>query len=78
MQVENEIEIQWEAVQLTDGAGPKLEGNPNSNCCGRGRESKIKSFRKRASIVARRVKFSTTLPLHSAVKSLYSCSAMGT
>ena len=34
-------EIQREAVQLTDGAGQKLKGNPNSNCCGRVRESKI-------------------------------------
>ena len=39
--VEKEIEIQREAVQLTDGAGQKFEGNPNSNCCGRVRESKI-------------------------------------
>ena len=36
-----EIEIQQEAVQLTDGAGKKFEGNPNSNCCGHVRESKI-------------------------------------
>ena len=38
-----EIEIQREAVQLTDGVGQKFEGNPNSNCCGRGcvRKSKI-------------------------------------
>ena len=40
--VENEIEIQREAVQLTDGTGQKFEGNPNSNCGGRVRESKIK------------------------------------
>ena len=39
--VEKEIEIQREAVQLTDGAGQKFEGNPNSNCCRRVRESKI-------------------------------------
>ena len=39
--VEKEIEIQWEAVQLTDGAGQKFKGNPNSNCCGHVRESKI-------------------------------------
>ena len=39
--VEKEIEIQREAVQLTDGAGQKFEGNPNSNCCGCVRESKI-------------------------------------
>ena len=38
--VEKEIEIQREAVQLTDGAGQKFEGNPNSNCCGRVRENK--------------------------------------
>ena len=31
--VEKEIEIQREAVQLTDGAGQKLEGIFNSNCC---------------------------------------------
>ena len=31
--VEKEIEIQREAVQLTDGAGQKFEGNSNSNCC---------------------------------------------
>ena len=37
--VETEIEIQREAVQLTDGAGQKFEGNPNSNCCGHVRES---------------------------------------
>ena len=41
--VEKEIEIQREAVQLTDGAGQKFEGNPNSNCCGCGHESKIES-----------------------------------
>ena len=39
--VEKEIEIQREAVQLTDGAGKKFEANPNSNCCGHVRESKI-------------------------------------
>ena len=39
--VEKEIEIQREAVQLTDGAGQKFEGNPNCNCCGRVCESKI-------------------------------------
>ena len=31
--VEKEIEIQREAVQLTDGAGQKFKGNPNCNCC---------------------------------------------
>ena len=56
--VEEEIEIQQEAVQLTDGAWQKFEGDPNSNCCGHVRESKIKSFRKVASIVAQCVKFS--------------------
>ena len=39
--VEKEIEIQREAVQLTDGAEQKFEGNPNSNCCACVRESKI-------------------------------------
>ena len=38
--VEKGIEIQQEAVQLTDGAGQKFEGNPNSNCCIGVRESK--------------------------------------
>ena len=38
--VEKEIEIQREAVQLTDGAGHKFEGNRNSNCCVGVRESK--------------------------------------
>ena len=40
--VEKEIEIQQGTFQLTDGAGQKFEGNPNSNCCGQVRESKIK------------------------------------
>ena len=31
--VEKEIEIQRKAVQLTNGAGQKFEGNSNSNCC---------------------------------------------
>ena len=39
--VEKEIEIQQEAVQLTDGVGQKFEGNLNSNCCGRVCDSKI-------------------------------------
>ena len=39
--VEKEIEIQREAVQLTDGEGQKFEGNPNSNSCVGVRESKI-------------------------------------
>ena len=38
--VEKEIEIQREAVQLTDGAGQKFEGTPNSNCCVGVHESK--------------------------------------
>ena len=38
--VEKEIEIQREAVQLTDGAGQKFEGNSNSNCCVGVRENK--------------------------------------
>ena len=38
--VEKEIEIQREAVQLTDRAGQNYEGNPNSNCCVGVRESK--------------------------------------
>ena len=36
--VEKEIEIQREPVQLTDWAGQKFEGNPNSNCCVRVRK----------------------------------------
>ena len=40
--VEKEIEIQREAVKLTDGAGQNFEGNPNSNCCGRVRVRKSK------------------------------------
>ena len=39
--VEKEIEIQREAVQLTDGAGQKFQGNRNSNCCGCICENKI-------------------------------------
>ena len=38
--VDKEIKIQREAVQLTDGAGQKFEGNPNSNCCVGVRENK--------------------------------------
>ena len=44
--VEKYIEIQWEALQLIDGAGQtlrRIEGNPNFNCCIH--ESKIKLFR---------------------------------
>ena len=40
LKVEKEIEIQLEAVQLTDGAGQKFEGNSNSNCYVGVRESK--------------------------------------
>ena len=53
--VENEIEIHQKAVQLTDGAGQKFEGNPNSNCCGRVRESKIE-FNLKTSLVERLLK----------------------
>ena len=53
--VEKEIEIQREAVQLTDGAGQKFEGNPNSNCCGCIRESKIE-FKLKTSPVERLLK----------------------
>ena len=38
--VEKETETKREAVQLTDGAGQKFKGNPNSNCCIGVRESK--------------------------------------
>ena len=50
--VEKEMEIQQEAVQLTDGAGQKFEGNPNSNCCGRIHKSKIE-FKLKNSLVER-------------------------
>ena len=52
--VEKEIEIQREAVQLTDGAGQKFEGNPNSNCVGV-RESKTE-FELKNSLVERLLK----------------------
>ena len=55
MKVEKEIEIQREAVQLTDGAGQKFEGNPNSNCCGCVRESIIE-FELKNSLVERLLK----------------------
>ena len=42
--VEKEIEIWWEAVQLTDGTGQTFEGNPSCNCCGCVCESKILSL----------------------------------
>ena len=57
--VEKEIEIKREAAQLIHGAGQKFEGNPNSNCCRCGHESKIKSFRKVTSRVAQGVNFSS-------------------
>ena len=53
--VEKEIEIQREAVLLTDGAGQKFEGNPNSNCCGYVRKSKIE-FELKNSLVERLLK----------------------
>ena len=60
--VEKEIEIQREAVQLTDGAGQKFERNPNSSCCGCVRKSKIK-FSLKNSPIERLLKqlFQTTL-----------------
>ena len=53
--VEKEIEIQREAVQLTDGAGQKFEGNPNSNCSVGVRESKTE-FELKNSLVERLLK----------------------
>ena len=53
--VEKETEIQREDVQLTDGAGQKFEGNPNSNCCGCVRESIIE-FELKNSLVERLLK----------------------
>ena len=53
--VEKEIEIQREAVQLTDGAGQKLEENPNSNGCVGVRKSKIE-FELKNSLVERLLK----------------------
>ena len=53
--VEKEIEIQREAVQFTDGAGQKFEGNPNSNCCVGVRESKTE-FEVKNSLVERLLK----------------------
>ena len=54
-EVKKEIEIQREAVQLTDGAGQKFEGNPNSNCCVGVRESKTE-FELKNSLVERLLK----------------------
>ena len=63
----------------------RIEGNPNSNCCGRVRESKIKLFRKVAvkslysSSTSEFVNdFTVKLPCKVTVKSLGSLSAMGT
>ena len=53
--VEKKMEIQREAVQLTDGAGQKFEGNPNSNCCGCVHESIIE-FELKNSLVERLLK----------------------
>ena len=53
--VEKEIEIQREAVQFTDRAGQKFEGNRNSNCSERVRESKIE-FDLKNSLVERLLK----------------------
>ena len=53
--IEKEIDIQRESVQLTDGAGQKLEGNPNSNCGGRVCESKT-GFELKNSLVERLLK----------------------
>ena len=53
--VEKDIEIQQEAVELTDGAGQKFEGNPNSNCCIGIRESKTE-FEFKNSLVERLLK----------------------
>ena len=50
--VEKEIEIQREAVQLTDGVGQKFELNSNSNCCGHVRQSKIE-FELKNSLIER-------------------------
>ena len=53
--VEKEIEIKREAVQLTDGAGQKFEGNSYSNCCVGVRESKT-DFELKNSLVERLLK----------------------
>ena len=68
--VEKEIEIQREAVQLTEGAGQKFERNPNSICCIGIRESKTE-FELKNSLIERLLK---RLFLNNfAVKSLTSC-----
>ena len=53
--LEKEIEIQREAVQLTDGVGQKFEGNSNSNCCVGVRENKTE-FELKTSLVERLLK----------------------
>ena len=55
VKVEKEIEIRREAVQLTDGAGQKFEGNSNSNCCLGLRKSKTE-FDLKNSLVERLLK----------------------
>ena len=53
--VEKEIEIQREAVRLTDAAGQKFEGNSNSNCCVGVRKSKTE-FELKTSLLERLLK----------------------
>ena len=53
--VEKEIDIQREAVHLTDGEGQKFEGNSNSNCCVGLREIKTE-FELKNSLVERFLK----------------------
>ena len=53
--VEKQIELEREAVQLTDGVGQKFKGNPNSNCCVGVHESK-KEFELKHSQVERLLK----------------------
>ena len=53
--VEKEMEIQQEAVELTDGAGQKFEANSNSNCCVGVRECKT-DFELKNSLVERLLK----------------------
>ena len=53
--VEKEIEIQREAVQLTDRAGQKFKCNSSSNCCVGVRESKTE-FQLKNSLVERLLK----------------------
>ena len=53
--MEKKIEIQREAVQLTDRARQKFEGNSNSNRCVGVRESKTE-FESKNSLVERLLK----------------------